>query len=151
EDAEMAAQWPTQLTDEATCSICLDYFKDPVIIPECGHNFCKTCLDRYWGKSSSKVSCPHCRMMVQRKMVTPNRPLANLIELAKKLALRGEKRARDEGNICDKHQEPQKLFCQDDKVLLCVVCDRSKEHRSHQVIPLEEAFDECKVGMPNGY
>uniref|UniRef100_A0A670HQ07 RING-type domain-containing protein n=1 Tax=Podarcis muralis TaxID=64176 RepID=A0A670HQ07_PODMU len=32
------------LRDESTCSICLDYFKDPVTIPECGHNFCRSCL-----------------------------------------------------------------------------------------------------------
>uniref|UniRef100_A0A670HM03 Zinc finger RING-type eukaryotic domain-containing protein n=1 Tax=Podarcis muralis TaxID=64176 RepID=A0A670HM03_PODMU len=37
-----AAERPVKdLCDESTCSICLEYFKDPVTIPECGHNFCR--------------------------------------------------------------------------------------------------------------
>uniref|UniRef100_A0A670HZ90 RING-type domain-containing protein n=1 Tax=Podarcis muralis TaxID=64176 RepID=A0A670HZ90_PODMU len=48
------------LFEEATCSICLEYFRDPVIIPECGHNFCRSCLIQYWGKSEAKASCPEC-------------------------------------------------------------------------------------------
>uniref|UniRef100_A0A8C3JRI5 Uncharacterized protein n=1 Tax=Calidris pygmaea TaxID=425635 RepID=A0A8C3JRI5_9CHAR len=54
---------------------------------------------------------------------------------------------KEEGgeNLCEKHQEPLKLFCQDDKRLLCVVCDRSKVHRDHSVVPVDEAAQEYKV------
>uniref|UniRef100_A0A8C3JJ92 Zinc finger protein RFP-like n=1 Tax=Calidris pygmaea TaxID=425635 RepID=A0A8C3JJ92_9CHAR len=48
-------------------------------------------------------------------------------------------------NFCNEHQEPLKLFCQDDKRLICVVCDRSKVHRDHSVVPMDEAVQECKV------
>lgn len=50
--------------------------------------------------------------------------------------------------LCEKHKEPLKLFCKKDKILICVVCDKSKEHRDHSVIPAEEvAAEEFKVGI----
>ncbi|XP_075805998.1 E3 ubiquitin-protein ligase TRIM52-like [Microtus pennsylvanicus] len=36
------------LREEAVCSICLDYFQDPVSIA-CGHNFCRECVTQLWG------------------------------------------------------------------------------------------------------
>ncbi|XP_060125804.1 zinc finger protein RFP-like [Zootoca vivipara] len=142
-----------RLLDEATCSICLDYFKDPVTIAECGHNFCRSCLIQYWGESKAEASCPQCRRRVQRRGLIPNRQLANMVEIAQNLSLQegreeggGKGRMCEEGKgeggkgrVCEKHQkhrEPLKLFC--------VVCDRSKEHKHHEVIPLEEAFEEYK-------
>uniref|UniRef100_A0A670HXC3 B30.2/SPRY domain-containing protein n=1 Tax=Podarcis muralis TaxID=64176 RepID=A0A670HXC3_PODMU len=55
------------------------------------------------------------------------------------------------GKICEKHQEPLKLFCKEDESPICVVCDRSKEHKSHEVVPLEEASQEYKVGNLSGF
>ncbi|XP_015266185.1 PREDICTED: tripartite motif-containing protein 7-like, partial [Gekko japonicus] len=43
-----------------------------------------------------------------------------------------------EGRLCEKHQEPLELFCKDDEAPLCVVCGRSKEHKGHEVVPLED-------------
>uniref|UniRef100_A0A8C9FQR8 RING-type domain-containing protein n=1 Tax=Pavo cristatus TaxID=9049 RepID=A0A8C9FQR8_PAVCR len=31
------------LQDELTCPVCLEYFTDPVLVAECGHNFCRAC------------------------------------------------------------------------------------------------------------
>uniref|UniRef100_A0A8C1SA22 Uncharacterized protein n=1 Tax=Cyprinus carpio TaxID=7962 RepID=A0A8C1SA22_CYPCA len=47
------------LTEELQCSICLDVFTDPVTAP-CGHNFCKTCLNKYWDNSQT-CNCPCCK------------------------------------------------------------------------------------------
>ncbi|XP_053144504.1 E3 ubiquitin-protein ligase TRIM7-like isoform X2 [Hemicordylus capensis] len=47
--------------------------------------------------------------------------------------------------MCERHQEPLKLFCKDDEATICVVCDKAKEHRNHEVIPLEEAYEEYKA------
>nr|XP_028576368.1 tripartite motif-containing protein 52-like [Podarcis muralis] len=127
------------LCDEATCSICLEYFKDPVTIPECGHNFCRSCLVQCWGKLEAEASCPQCRITVQPRSLISNRQLANAVEIAKKLSL-----PLQEGKVCEKHQETLKLFCKVDATLICVVCDRSKEHENHKVIPLEEASEEYK-------
>ncbi|XP_078244508.1 zinc finger protein RFP isoform X2 [Pogona vitticeps] len=131
------------LSEEATCSICLDYFKDPVIT-ECGHNFCRACLTHCWeGSEGEEASCPQCREKVRRNLI-PNRQLANFVEIAKGLRFQGETITEGKGGACGKHQEPLKLFCKDDEAPICVVCDKSKEHREHQVVPLEEVVQEYK-------
>ncbi|XP_077779017.1 E3 ubiquitin-protein ligase TRIM7-like isoform X1 [Podarcis muralis] len=42
-------------------------------------------------------------------------------------------------SFCEKHQEPQKLFCKNHKTAICVICDKAKEHKKHKVVPLDEA------------
>ncbi|XP_032998248.1 zinc finger protein RFP-like [Lacerta agilis] len=133
-----------RLSDEVTCSICLGYFKDPVTIPECGHNFCQSCLIQCFGESEAEASCPQCRERVQRRSLIPNRQLANLVELIENLSLQGGKEEERNGGVCEDHQEPLKLFCKEDEAPICVVCDKSKEHENHKVIPLKEAFEEYK-------
>ncbi|KAK9405738.1 zinc finger protein RFP-like [Crotalus adamanteus] len=142
----MAAEAPLQyLLEEATCSICLDYFQDPVLIPECGHNFCRGCLTGSWGTSESEASCPQCRQTFGPRNVLPNRQLARLVEMARRCE---DPWGEDGGRVCPKHREPLKLFCKHHETLICVVCDRCKKHRDHSVIPAEEAFQEyqLKVG-----
>ncbi|XP_062978457.1 E3 ubiquitin-protein ligase TRIM7-like [Elgaria multicarinata webbii] len=144
-EAMAAAGSPVQdLHEEATCPICLDYFRDPVTIAECGHNFCGLCLALCCVESDTEASCPECRGTFWKGYIKPNRPLANFVEIAKKFRDQGVKAAEDKGRLCEKHQEPLKLFCKDHETPICVVCDRSKEHRDHEVVPLEEASQEYK-------
>uniref|UniRef100_A0A670HVN8 E3 ubiquitin-protein ligase TRIM7-like n=1 Tax=Podarcis muralis TaxID=64176 RepID=A0A670HVN8_PODMU len=137
------------LCDEVTCSVCQDYFRDPVTL-DCGHNFCRACLAGLWEGSGpdSPSCCPECKEAVQPRNFKPNRQLANVAELLKKLQ-QGEGGGRrasgaGQGRMCQAHQEPLKLFCKDDEAPICVVCDRSKEHREHRVCPMEEASQEYK-------
>ncbi|XP_062850586.1 zinc-binding protein A33-like isoform X1 [Trichomycterus rosablanca] len=51
--------------DQLQCSICLDVFTDPVSTP-CGHNFCMTCINKYWD-TSSHCQCPVCKMDFPRR------------------------------------------------------------------------------------
>nr|XP_056721228.1 zinc finger protein RFP-like [Euleptes europaea] len=136
----MAAPNPEKtLQDEATCSICLDYFQDPVMIIDCGHNFCRNCITQCCEGSAFKpLSCPQCRKHFLWKNLHPNRHLWNIVELAKQFSKR---RANENGEqkLCAKHLEPLKLFCEDDRTPMCVVCDRSRAHRKHSVVPIEEA------------
>ncbi|XP_006270092.1 zinc finger protein RFP [Alligator mississippiensis] len=139
----MAAEDPIEsLQREASCSICLDYFSDPVSI-DCGHNFCRDCITRCSGKSERKFSCPQCRGTAQKRMIRPNRELANVAEIAKRLRLQGGKSAGVE-MMCEKHQEALKLFCQEDQTPICLICRESRIHRSHAVAPIEEAAQEYK-------
>lgn len=47
---------------ELTCAICLDFFKDPVIL-KCGHNFCRFCICMHWDENGGDYGyqCPQCR------------------------------------------------------------------------------------------
>ncbi|XP_032998383.1 E3 ubiquitin-protein ligase TRIM7-like [Lacerta agilis] len=141
-----ASEGPVRdLREEATCSICLDYFRDPVIIHECGHNFCRSCLIQCWEKSEGEASCPQCRETVEQSSITKNQQLANFVEIIKKFShLGGKEEGKGKGKVCEKHQEPLKLFCKEDESSICVVCNVSKEHKSHEVVPLEEASQEYK-------
>ncbi|XP_039373665.1 E3 ubiquitin-protein ligase TRIM39-like [Mauremys reevesii] len=139
----MATDNPVEsLQEEATCPICLEYFKDPVII-DCEHNFCRACIAQCWEGSNTDSSCPQCRETVQQGNLRPNRKLANVVEIVKGLNLQAAKGAGEE-RVCGEHQEALKLFCEEDQTSVCVVCYLSRDHRDHKVIPIKEAAQEYK-------
>ncbi|XP_060095170.1 E3 ubiquitin-protein ligase TRIM39-like isoform X2 [Heteronotia binoei] len=154
----MAAVNPARaLEDELFCSICLDYFTEPVIL-NCEHNFCRACITRTWEGLGDSFPCPQCRKRSRKGKLRPNTQLGKVAERAKELASvmgsaseaaskpssKPEDSARE---MCKKHLEALKLFCLDDQALICVVCDRSQEHRLHQIVPVEEAAQECKAQL----
>ncbi|XP_077187113.1 E3 ubiquitin-protein ligase TRIM7-like [Paroedura picta] len=145
----MASGGPVEeLCEEASCSICLDFFRDPVTIPECGHSFCRACLGRAWGEPGVQAaSCPQCRGRAQEGNLRPNLQLANMVGLIQKL-----RPVEEKGGVCEKHREPLKFFCRDDGAPLCVVCVASREHEGHEVAPLEAASQENRafVAAPKG-
>lgn len=55
-----------ELRKELTCAICLDYFKDPVIL-KCGHSFCRFCISLHWDENGDDYGyqCPHCRTVTE--------------------------------------------------------------------------------------
>ncbi|XP_032997378.1 E3 ubiquitin-protein ligase TRIM7-like isoform X2 [Lacerta agilis] len=142
EGAMAAVFLPGNLQDEATCSVCLEYFKDPVSI-ECGHNFCRSCIAKSWKSLESDFPCPQCREVFKEKSFRPNRQLANMSEIISQFIMHGGK-GLDEDGLCEKHKEALKLYCKDDQKTICVVCDRSRDHRPHTVVPIEEAAQEYK-------
>ncbi|CAL8290612.1 unnamed protein product [Lota lota] len=44
--------------EDFSCPICLDVFNSPVTTP-CGHNFCRTCITRFWD-DQVQYKCPVC-------------------------------------------------------------------------------------------
>uniref|UniRef100_A0A452IIX4 Tripartite motif containing 39 n=1 Tax=Gopherus agassizii TaxID=38772 RepID=A0A452IIX4_9SAUR len=128
------------LQRELACSICLEYFQDPVSI-QCGHNFCRACITKCWEGSVRNFSCPQCRKTARKRNFRPNRELASVIEIAKGLSLQAAKGL----GRCEKHQEALKLFCEEDQTPICLVCRESQAHRTHTVVPIEEAGLDYKV------
>ncbi|XP_044837930.1 zinc finger protein RFP-like isoform X1 [Mauremys mutica] len=130
-----------RLRDEATCSICLSFFTDPVTI-DCGHNFCRACIAQCWARPDPDIACPQCRETFPQGTLRPNRQLGNMVEIAKQLSVPAAAAAA--GGLCHAHQEPFKLFCNQDQVLICVICRESQAHHAHRVVPTEEAAREHK-------
>ncbi|XP_034644984.1 zinc finger protein RFP-like isoform X2 [Trachemys scripta elegans] len=128
------------LRDEATCSICLSFFKDPVSL-DCGHSFCRACITQCWERPDADISCPQCRETFPQRTLRPNRQLGNMVEIAKQLSVPA---AAAGGDLCNAHQEPFKLFCNQDQTLICVICRESQAHHAHRVVPIEEAAREHK-------
>ncbi|XP_078501935.1 E3 ubiquitin-protein ligase TRIM39-like [Lissotriton helveticus] len=130
-----------QLKEEATCSICLEYFSDPVSV-ECGHVFCLSCITRCWEGLQTDFPCPECREISRSKIPRPHRRLGNIVELLKQLHTPS---ATPQGeNLCREHDEKLKLFCEDDQEPICVICRESKDHKAHSVLPMQEAAQEYK-------
>ncbi|XP_043534168.1 nuclear factor 7, brain-like [Chiloscyllium plagiosum] len=124
-----------RLTEEAVCPICLDFFTDPVSL-DCGHNFCRSCITQSWKKQEIN-SCPECRQEFPDRSLRGNRALANLAEKARTLNLNPQE--KESKHQCEEHQEELKLFCKTDKKLMCLVCRDSREHKSHNFMPIKEA------------
>ena len=53
------------------CSICLDFYRNPVVLTRCGHSFCKSCIKTDF--------CPQCRCYGDKQM--ENYALQSVVEL----------------------------------------------------------------------
>uniref|UniRef100_A0A670HZN8 Tripartite motif containing 39 n=1 Tax=Podarcis muralis TaxID=64176 RepID=A0A670HZN8_PODMU len=136
----MASSSSTDVGKEATCPICMEYLTDPVTLA-CGH-FCRDCIVKYFDtwEHIGDLECPICKARMQRGNFRPNWQLANIVEKIKLLPPnKGEK------DLCKKHEEKLHLFCKEDEELVCWVCERSPEHKSHTVVLKEEAAHEYKT------
>ncbi|XP_072891459.1 nuclear factor 7, brain-like [Hemitrygon akajei] len=132
----MASKGPVEsLSEEVICSICLDFFTDPVSL-ECGHNFCRSCITRCWEREERK-SCPECREVIADRTLRVSWALANLAGKARNLNLNRE--GKESKRHCEEHEEELKLFCKTDKTLICVICAVAEEHREHRFMPIKEA------------
>uniref|UniRef100_A0A7M4ETM2 Tripartite motif containing 10 n=1 Tax=Crocodylus porosus TaxID=8502 RepID=A0A7M4ETM2_CROPO len=135
----MAAESPVgSLQHEATCSICLEFFKDPVIL-DCGHNFCRVCISQCWDGLGPNCSCPQCRQVMPQRNLRPNRQLANIVKITKQLSLQAAKGAGEE-NMRGGSQEALHLLCEETQTE--EVCDRCHTH----TVPAEKVAQEYKVG-----
>nr|XP_023674120.1 uncharacterized RING finger protein T02C1.1-like isoform X1 [Paramormyrops kingsleyae] len=67
------------ISDELTCSVCLDIYKDPYLLP-CGHSFCHSCIQ---GLSTAlELKCPDCRRECRSwEDVVRNYKLANIVQV----------------------------------------------------------------------
>lgn len=75
--------------DHLECPVCLDTFRDPVILPSCGHTFCRECVSRIastgasgWfeiGRGSGQHACPTCRSPFRLGEVRTNYALTQLL------------------------------------------------------------------------
>ncbi|EMP38897.1 Zinc finger protein RFP [Chelonia mydas] len=110
----MAAVNPLKsFRDEATCSICLSFYKDPVFL-DCGHSFCQACIAQCWEGSDTAVSCPQCRDL------SPEDPQAE----------------QTTGELCGNSQAAE--FPNSSRRR------ESQAHRTHRVVPTEEAAQAYK-------
>ncbi|XP_004433639.1 PREDICTED: putative tripartite motif-containing protein 75 [Ceratotherium simum simum] len=127
------------LQAEANCPICLDYLRDPVTI-ECGHNFCRSCIQQSWEDLWDMFPCPVCRHPCQQRHFRSNIQLGRMIDITKLLHItRSKKKRQEDRRLCEKHNQLLTLFCEEDLEVLCPLCTQPPDHQGHQVRPLEEA------------
>ncbi|XP_038607958.1 E3 ubiquitin-protein ligase TRIM11-like [Tachyglossus aculeatus] len=132
-----AIELSQRLREEVTCPVCREVFTDPVTL-DCGHSVCRGCLPQSQGAPERPPSCPECEEPIRQDVLESNRRLRKLALLARQLSQHFQPRPEEDG-VCGRHQEDFDLFCEEDKMAICLVCSRSREHRGHAIVPLEEA------------
>ena len=138
----MAAKDVKMATDNLSCPVCYQLFKNPKYLP-CHHSYCEQCLEKM--QVQSKIICPECR---QEANVPPggvkdldNNFFINRLvdEFILKRKVEGEAEVK-----CDEcgGEDPVVAFCPDCTMFLCHVCNehhkRSMKSRDHGIVPLTE-------------
>ncbi|XP_043534232.1 zinc-binding protein A33-like [Chiloscyllium plagiosum] len=122
---------------DLSCAVCHDLYKDPVLL-NCDHSFCRSCVTQYWEKADT-ACCPVCRKQNSSMSLRAHRILSNIVETFVKSGGGGEMQQE-----CSRHKEKLKIFCKADNELICVICQISKSHQNHEMLPMEEAAEEFK-------
>uniref|UniRef100_A0A096LSH4 Tripartite motif containing 35-13 n=1 Tax=Poecilia formosa TaxID=48698 RepID=A0A096LSH4_POEFO len=126
--------------EEISCPQCSNIYTYPVLLL-CGHNVCKLCLHRFWEWKKSQ-ECPVCGIESSSGMPAVNQDLKLIVEDFQ------NKKAMDQ-EICVLHNEKLKVFCDNDEVPICLVCQISKDHKVHKCCPVEEAAQQKKTEISN--
>ncbi|NXY80025.1 TRI35 protein, partial [Glareola pratincola] len=137
--AASASSSTATIKEELLCPICYEPFREAVTLC-CGHNFCKGCVSRSW--ENRHHVCPICKETSSFDDLRVNHTLNNLVEMV--LKEEGQSRGRA-SVLCPLHQEEAKLFCLEDKELVCFVCQGSKQHEGHKMRLVQEVAADFRV------
>ena len=121
------------------CSLCLEVFRNPRLLPNCHHTFCLACLEDLTSRPPPRPTypCPQCR----REFTVPSEGLA-AFQTNFYLHPEDLDKARD-GVLCLVHpKQDLELFCVDCQLPVCPKCVLEK-HRSHKTQSLAEAASEA--------
>ena len=94
----MAHSRISKMEEELKCPVCLDFFKSPVRITSCGHNYCQECLT---GIGPIPWLCPECRTEQEQR---PDQLARNFF-----LERTVESFIESRKKICVVHDLPKKL------------------------------------------
>ncbi|XP_037695703.1 tripartite motif-containing protein 43-like [Choloepus didactylus] len=138
----MDSHIPEAFQQELTCLICLTYLTDPITIG-CGHSFCRPCLNLSWEEAETPAKCPTCREEIsQQTDFKTNILVKNLVAYVRQASLC--QFLSSEEQLCGTHRETKKIFCEEDKNLLCLLCSKSPEHEAHKHSSIEWAAEDYR-------
>ena len=126
------------------CSICLELFNDPRVLP-CLHTYCLKCLQGLVSNKKSDLSCPQCRAKHKIPKGGVDSYISDLSILSELEAAKATTK-KEETKICDfcTTGEVAVGFCNDCGEYLCECCrdvvhKRGKMFVGHTVVSLDEA------------
>jgi len=138
-----------KVTNHATCSICLQIYKNPKVLP-CQHFYCEECLIKL--EKDKRITCPECRNVVDVpdegvKEFKTNFFINHLVD---DCILKRKVEGKEEV-YCDACIETNTVvtFCPECLWFMCQPCDdqhrRSKKTRQHVIIPLADLHSKLSV------
>ena len=126
------------------CSICLELFNDPHVLP-CFHTYCLKCLQGLVSNKKSDLRCPQCRAKHKIPKEGVDSYLCDL-SILPELETAKATTNKDKTKICDfcTTGDVAVGFCNDCSEYLCECCrdvvhKRGKMFVGHTVVSLEEA------------
>ncbi|CAH1240997.1 TRIM32 [Branchiostoma lanceolatum] len=136
-----------QFHEELSCSICLELFTRPKVLP-CQHTFCQDCLQDHAGWGGT-FQCPNCRQQVRLPPqgvagLPDNHLVTSLCErLQNQATLSGETREQPQsGNRCSFHpSEVLKVYCKQCHIPVCDQC-LEETHDDHRTTTIKKAAQE---------
>nr|XP_053655008.1 tripartite motif-containing protein 3-like [Cherax quadricarinatus] len=107
------------MEEELTCSVCSEIYsagsREPVVLPLCGHTFCRQCVHGVTEARDGVLQCPTCRTP------HPHTPLHHLPTVYALLNL-SETYRRSERGVCNEHGSPLEFWCRGCQKSLCGHC-----------------------------
>ncbi|XP_066295127.1 tripartite motif-containing protein 3-like [Branchiostoma lanceolatum] len=146
----MAAALGKQIREELSCSICLELFTRPKVLP-CQHTFCQDCLQDHAGRGGT-FQCPNCRLQVslppQGVAGLPDNHLVTSLcaTLQQKATLSEETSGlpQEAGSRCNFHpSEKLKLYCKPCHLSICELCLEAA-HDDHRTTTIKKAAQEMR-------
>ncbi|XP_044312056.1 LOW QUALITY PROTEIN: E3 ubiquitin-protein ligase TRIM50 [Varanus komodoensis] len=129
-----------QLEDQLLCPICLELFKEPLML-QCGHSLCKSCMVlAAAGDVARPFLCPVCRTPVDCSSSPPNVDLDRIIQLL----LQSTDSSDPNEECCPLHRDTLKHFCEQDQEVICGSCCIFGVHQHHKIIPVTTVYSRMK-------
>ena len=134
---------------EIECPVCQEQFSDfnePKVL-KCLHTFCKSCLEGWLQKQCGRaLSCPTCREITECpnnniSSLPSNLTYKNLGDILKAHSKNaGRDFASERENICKRHKEKVKFYCEQCEICICSECAifEHRDRNDHSIISLEE-------------
>ncbi|XP_042893010.1 uncharacterized protein LOC122267094 isoform X2 [Penaeus japonicus] len=105
------------MEEEVTCVVCSELYtrgsREPVVLPLCGHTFCRPCLCNL--ENTGRLSCPTCRQTYAGPPVDKLPTVFALLSLS-------EHFRKSEGHGCQRHGSPVEFWCRSCQLPLCGHC-----------------------------
>ncbi|KAI8509634.1 hypothetical protein Bbelb_120620 [Branchiostoma belcheri] len=147
--AAASASLGEQFQEELSCSICLELFTRPKVLP-CQHTFCQDCLQDHV-RDKKHFECPNCRRHIKLPFQgVPGFHDSHLVtslceRLQNQATLSEETREQPySANRCSFHPtEVYRMYCKQCQMPVCVLC-LEQDHDDHHTTTLKKALQESK-------
>ncbi|XP_012690498.2 tripartite motif containing 101 isoform X2 [Clupea harengus] len=146
------------LERQLICPICLEVFTKPVVILPCQHNLCRKCANElYQVGTGGRFRCPSCRheVVLDRHGVyglQRNLLVENIIDVYNQESACSRPLPIVPVQLtCEEHEgEKVNIYCISCKVPTCSLCKVFGAHKTCQVAPLAEVYQQQKAELNDG-
>ncbi|CAB4010685.1 tripartite motif-containing 45-like [Paramuricea clavata] len=141
----MAESLRYKVEEHLTCSVCLEPFKDPKVLP-CLHSYCHVCIvNLAKNANSNTINCPECRLVVEVNENTVSTLPSNFFvnNLLATMTLTNDEPAAKK-IVCDScdSEDAAQSRCNECAVFLCQFCTefhkRSRLMKHHELMTMEQ-------------